>query len=230
MVLIVAIQAAVTMSSRLAEKLKKLVRWGSCHGMRVLATQPAGRCVPCTHPSQLRTAAPIITVTHLPMNCTQGLSAEDAPSPASAPAKTKDATKKKPHLTFRIYFPLPPFDTSIHFNALKAGHGTFNFTGALLGPGGKILQSVKQQSNARVELVNARGNLHGLHPGWCSTHQTVCCRLSSSAASSSQVACRRWPACTGAGRAHARVRLPAVRPPCMHARSLGRAPACAHQC
>lgn len=36
--------------------------------------------------------------------------------------------------------------------------------GQLLGVGGKQLQKIKQESNARVEVVNAYGNLHGLHP------------------------------------------------------------------
>jgi hypothetical protein len=36
--------------------------------------------------------------------------------------------------------------------------------GLLLGVGGRQLQKIKQESNARVEVVNAYGNLHGLHP------------------------------------------------------------------
>jgi hypothetical protein len=53
----------------------------------------------------------------------QGLSAEDC-SGTSAP-KTPTASKKK--VMFRIYFPMPPFD-GVHFNALKAGQGSYNFT------------------------------------------------------------------------------------------------------
>jgi len=53
----------------------------------------------------------------------QGLSAEDATS-SSAP-RSPAVSKKK--LTFRIYFPLPPFD-GVTFNALKAGNSAYNFT------------------------------------------------------------------------------------------------------
>ena len=53
----------------------------------------------------------------------QGLSAEESNTPK---ASTTPANKQK-RVTFRIYFPMPPFD-GIHFNALKAGHGAYNFT------------------------------------------------------------------------------------------------------
>lgn len=36
--------------------------------------------------------------------------------------------------------------------------------GQLLGVGGKQLQRIKQESSARVEVVNAQGNLNGAHP------------------------------------------------------------------
>lgn len=36
--------------------------------------------------------------------------------------------------------------------------------GQLLGIGGKQLQRIKQESSARVEVVNAQGNLNGSHP------------------------------------------------------------------
>lgn len=36
--------------------------------------------------------------------------------------------------------------------------------GQLLGVGGKQLQRIKQESTARVEVVNAQGNLKGAHP------------------------------------------------------------------
>lgn len=36
--------------------------------------------------------------------------------------------------------------------------------GQLLGIGGKQLQRIKQESSARVEVVNAHGNLNGAHP------------------------------------------------------------------
>lgn len=36
--------------------------------------------------------------------------------------------------------------------------------GQLLGVGGKQLQRIKQESAARVEVVNRCGNLNGAHP------------------------------------------------------------------
>ena len=36
--------------------------------------------------------------------------------------------------------------------------------GLLLGVGGRQLQKIKVESGARVEVVNAHGNLNGTHP------------------------------------------------------------------
>uniref|UniRef100_A0A383VUH0 KHDC4/BBP-like KH-domain type I domain-containing protein n=1 Tax=Tetradesmus obliquus TaxID=3088 RepID=A0A383VUH0_TETOB len=84
-----------------------------------------------------------------------GLSTDDGGCSRSSPA-----SKSKHH--FRIFFPLPPYD-GLQFNALRSGTG-FNFTGQLLGVGGKQLQRIKQESAARVEVNNAEGNLNGSHP------------------------------------------------------------------
>lgn len=43
-------------------------------------------------------------------------------------------------------------------------HAAMLLQGLLLGVGGKQLQKIKQESNARVEVVNAQGNLNGTHP------------------------------------------------------------------
>eukprot|EP00882_Tetradesmus_deserticola_P016869 GHRQ01018045.1.p1 GENE.GHRQ01018045.1~~GHRQ01018045.1.p1 ORF type:complete len:191 (+),score=42.20 GHRQ01018045.1:1381-1953(+) len=57
---------------------------------------------------------------------------------------------------------MPPYD-GLKFNALRSGTG-FNFTGQLLGVGGKQLQRIKQESAARLQVNNAEGNLNGSHP------------------------------------------------------------------
>lgn len=84
-----------------------------------------------------------------------GLSTDDGGCNRSSPAsKTK--------YQFQIFFPMPPYD-GLQFNALRSGTG-FNFTGQLLGVGGKQLQRIKQESGARLEVNNAEGNLNGSHP------------------------------------------------------------------
>eukprot|EP00878_Enallax_costatus_P009471 GHUV01009896.1.p1 GENE.GHUV01009896.1~~GHUV01009896.1.p1 ORF type:complete len:429 (+),score=138.47 GHUV01009896.1:439-1725(+) len=84
-----------------------------------------------------------------------GLKSDDNAASRSSPAS-------KSKCCFRVYFPMPPYD-GLHFNALRSGSG-YNFTGQLLGVGGKQLQRIKQESSARVEVVNAQGNLNGAHP------------------------------------------------------------------
>lgn len=50
----------------------------------------------------------------------------DEPSTRSTSTPKASASSKQKQLTFRIFFPLPPFEGSIRFNALKAGV-TYNF-------------------------------------------------------------------------------------------------------
>jgi hypothetical protein len=69
--------------------------------------------------------------------------------------------------------------------------------GQLLGVGGRQLQRIKQESNARVEVVNAQGNLNGelcLPSTWLGTWLGTHTRRSSSSSTLCQPL--KTPACT----------------------------------
>lgn len=54
-------------------------------------------------------------------------SASSSSCSSSGASRSRGGSKPKTKLTFRIFFPLPPFE-GIHFTALKAGQGAYNFT------------------------------------------------------------------------------------------------------
>lgn len=58
-------------------------------------------------------------------------------------------------LTFRIYFPRPPYG-SVEYGAAKQGDG-LNFVGQLLGHRGATLKKIQQDTGTRVEVHD--GNL-----------------------------------------------------------------------
>eukprot|EP00210_Caulerpa_lentillifera_P005287 g5051.t1 len=67
-------------------------------------------------------------------------------------------------LTFRLYFPRPPYGP-VEYLAAKQGDG-LNFVGQLLGHGGCTLKKIQTESGARVEVHDGKGNLNGTHPSY----------------------------------------------------------------
>ena len=67
-------------------------------------------------------------------------------------------------LTFRVYFPRPPYGP-VEYLAAKQGDG-LNFVGQLLGHGGCTLKKIQTDSGARVEVHDGKGNLNGTHPSY----------------------------------------------------------------
>lgn len=80
-------------------------------------------------------------------------------------------TAKK--LTFRVYFPRPPYGP-VEYTAAKQGDG-LNFVGQLLGHGGCTLKRIQTESGTRVEVHDSKGNLNGTHPSYAdpSLHAVV---------------------------------------------------------
>jgi len=67
-------------------------------------------------------------------------------------------------LTFRLYFPRPPYGP-VEYLAAKQGDG-LNFVGQLLGHGGCTLKRIQTDSGTRVEVHDGKGNLNGTHPSY----------------------------------------------------------------
>ena len=67
-------------------------------------------------------------------------------------------------LTFRVYFPRPPYGP-VEYLAAKQGDG-LNFVGQLLGHGGCTLKKIQTDSGSRVEVHDGKGNLNGTHPSY----------------------------------------------------------------
>eukprot|EP00210_Caulerpa_lentillifera_P007933 g7572.t1 len=67
-------------------------------------------------------------------------------------------------MTFRLYFPRPPYGP-VEYLAAKQGDG-LNFVGQLLGHGGCTLKRIQTDSGTRVEVHDGKGNLNGTHPSY----------------------------------------------------------------
>lgn len=67
-------------------------------------------------------------------------------------------------LQFKLFFPRAPYG-QVEYSAARQGDG-LNFVGQLLGHGGSTLKRVQQESGARVEVHDAKGNLNGTHPSY----------------------------------------------------------------
>lgn len=115
----------------------------ACRGK--MAGRPKHRhatCTTCTHPPP--------SLLHLPL---QGL-----------PADGSAASPGKPKLSFKLYFPQPPYRGAKYTAALSKADRLFNFVGLVLGHHGKTIQRIQKASGARVEVHDASGNLNGEHP------------------------------------------------------------------
>lgn len=65
---------------------------------------------------------------------------------------------------FKVFFPRAPYG-HVEYAAARQGDG-LNFVGQLLGHGGSTLKRIQQESGARVEVHDAKGNLNGTHPSY----------------------------------------------------------------
>jgi len=74
------------------------------------------------------------------------------------------SSNQQKRLTFRLYFPRPPYG-SVEYTAAKQGEG-LNFVGQLLGHGGSTLKRIQTESGTRVEVHDGKGNLNGTHPSY----------------------------------------------------------------
>eukprot|EP00887_Chlorella_sp_A99_P006375 scaffold3.g6375.t1 len=81
------------------------------------------------------------------------------------PADSPSAGSSKPaKLSFKVYFPQPPYRGAKYAAALSKADRLFNFVGLVLGHHGKTIQRIQKASGARVEVHDGGGNLNGEHP------------------------------------------------------------------
>lgn len=75
---------------------------------------------------------------------------------------TPDGVSTNKKLTFKLYFPRPPY-AGVEYQAAKQKDG-YNFVGLILGHGGSTLQRIQKQSGTKIEIHDENGNLNGAHP------------------------------------------------------------------
>lgn len=76
---------------------------------------------------------------------------------------TADVGRTPKKLTFKLFFPRPPY-MGVEYHAARQKDG-YNFVGLILGHGGSTLQRIQKQSGTKIEIHDEHGNLNGAHPG-----------------------------------------------------------------